>query len=170
MVYCCNMHNYTRYSAANCIKDEISHPRAQGLFEKDPGISWSCDSTKINCPRGSDKVSNYMLPQKMLNFKYQEWDFTIYSLKRPLTSILYLCLLSNYKNTVAFYQQSSQETKCILSTLKLGILSQISVISNWSVVNVCAFSLLSVPKIFQFKFNARFKAVHGLSLKIILIK
>ena len=45
----------------------------------------------------------------MLHFKYQEWDFTIYSSKRPLTSILYLCLLLNYKNTVAFYKQSSQE-------------------------------------------------------------
>ena len=71
---------------------------------------WSRDSTKINCPRGSGKVSNYMLPQNTLNFKYQEWDFTIYSSKRRLTSILYLCLLLNYKNTVAFYQQSSQET------------------------------------------------------------
>jgi hypothetical protein len=55
-------------------------------------------------------VSNYMLPQKTLNFKYQEWDFTIHSSKRPLTSILYFCLLLNYKNTVAFYQQSSQDT------------------------------------------------------------
>jgi hypothetical protein len=82
-----------------------------GSFGKDPGIGWSRDSTKINCPRGSGKVSNYMLPQNTLNFKlYQEWDFTIYSSKRRLTSILYLCLLLNYKNTVAFYQQSSQET------------------------------------------------------------
>jgi hypothetical protein len=88
----------------------LAHPRTQGLFGKDPGIGWSRDSTKIKCPRGSGKVSNYMLPQKMLNFKYQEWDFTIYSSKRPLTSILYLCLLLNYKNTVAFYKQSSQET------------------------------------------------------------
>ena len=81
-----------------------------GYFGKDPGIGWSRDSTKINCPRGSGKVSNYMLPQNTLNFKYQEWDFTIYSSKRRLTSILYLCLLLKYKNTVAFYQQSSQET------------------------------------------------------------
>jgi hypothetical protein len=82
-----------------------------GSFGKDPGIGWSRDSTKINCPRGSGKVSNYMLPQNTLNFKlYQEWDFTIYSSKRQLTSILYLCMLLNYKNTVAFYQQSSQET------------------------------------------------------------
>jgi hypothetical protein len=48
--------------------------------------------------------------QRTLNLKYQEWDFTIYSSKRLLTSILYLRLLLNYKNTVAFYQQSSQET------------------------------------------------------------
>jgi hypothetical protein len=45
-----------------------------------------------------------------VNFKYQEWDFTMHSSKRPLTSILYFCLLLNYKSTVAFYQQSSQET------------------------------------------------------------
>jgi hypothetical protein len=105
------------------------HPRTQGLFGKDPGIGWSRDSTKINCPWGggvacmadgpeyqaslgkactctwgSGKVSNYMLPQKTLNFKYQEWGFY------PANSILYFCLLLNYKNTVACYQQSSQET------------------------------------------------------------
>jgi hypothetical protein len=38
-----------------------NHPRTQGLFGKDPGIVWLHDSTKINCPRGSGKVSNYML-------------------------------------------------------------------------------------------------------------
>jgi hypothetical protein len=42
-------------------RDGLSHPRTQGLFGKDPGIVWSHDSTKINCPRGSGKVSNYML-------------------------------------------------------------------------------------------------------------
>ena len=88
----------------------VNHPRTQGLFGKDPGIVWSRDSTKINCPRGSGKVSNYMLENVTVNFKYQEWDFTIHSLKRALTSILYFCLLLNYKSTVAFYQQSSQET------------------------------------------------------------
>jgi hypothetical protein len=41
-----------------------SHPRTQGLVGKDPGIVWSRDSTKINCPKGSGKVSNYSL--KML--------------------------------------------------------------------------------------------------------
>ena len=53
-----------------------------------------------------------MLENVTVNFKYQEWDFTIHSLKRALTSILYFCkcLLLNYKSTVAFYQQSSQET------------------------------------------------------------
>ena len=86
------------------------HPRTQGLFGKDPGIVWSRDSTKINCPRGSGKVSNYMLENVTVNFKYQEWDFTIHRSKRSLTSILYFCLLLNYKSTVAFYQQSSQET------------------------------------------------------------
>ena len=86
------------------------NPRTQGLFGKDPGIVWSRDSTKINCPRGSGKVSNYMLENVTVNFKYQEWDFTIHRSKRSLTSILYFCLLLNYKSTVAFYQQSSQET------------------------------------------------------------
>ena len=38
------------------------------------------------------KVPNYMLPQKTLHFKYQ-WDFMIFSSKRPLTSILCFCLL-----------------------------------------------------------------------------
>jgi hypothetical protein len=78
------------------------HPRTQGLFKKDPGIVWSRDSTKINCPRGSGKVSNYMLEKVTVNFKYQEWDFTIHSSKRPLTSILYFCLLLNYKSTVGY--------------------------------------------------------------------
>ena len=40
-------------------------------FGKDPGIVWSRDSTKINCPRGSGKVSNYMLENVTVNFKYQ---------------------------------------------------------------------------------------------------
>ena len=80
------------------------------LFGKDPGIGWSRDSTKINCPRGSGKVSNYMLENVTVNFKYQEWDFTIHSSKRPLTSSLNLCFILNYENTVAFYQRSSQET------------------------------------------------------------
>jgi hypothetical protein len=53
----------------------MPHPCTKGFFGKDPGIGWSCDSTKINCPRGSGKVSNYMLTQKILNFKYQEWGF-----------------------------------------------------------------------------------------------
>jgi hypothetical protein len=53
----------------------IHHPRTQGLFGRDPGIFWSRDSTKFNCPRGSGKVSNYMLPKKTLNFKYQEWVY-----------------------------------------------------------------------------------------------
>ena len=101
----------------------MTHPRTQGLFGKDPGIVWSRDSTKINCPRGSGKVSNYMLENVTVNFKYQEWDFTIHRSKRSLTSILYFCLLLNYKSTVAFYQQSSQETNKSYS-LKLGILSQ----------------------------------------------
>jgi hypothetical protein len=97
---------------------ELEHPRTQG---KTLVIDWSRDSTKINCPRGSGKVSNYMLPHKTLNFIYQEWDFTIHSSKRPLTSILYLCLLLNYKNTVAFYQQSSQETnKTYTSNFEVG--------------------------------------------------
>jgi hypothetical protein len=117
----------------------------QGLFGKDPGIGWSRDSTKINCTRGSGKVSNYMLPRKTLNLKYQEWDFTIYSSKRPLTSILYLCLLLNYKNTVAFV--NSQVKKQITFYLKMGILLKHIFLSNWSVVNVCTFSLLSVPTI-----------------------
>ena len=51
-----------------------------------------------------------MLENVTVNFKYQEWDFTIHRSKRSLTSILYFCLLLNYKSTVAFYQQSSQET------------------------------------------------------------
>ena len=89
---------------------DSGHPRTQGLFGKDPGIVWSRDSTKVNCPRGSGKVSNYMLENVTVNFKYQKWDFTIHRSKRPLTSILYFCLLLNYKSTVAFYQQSSQET------------------------------------------------------------
>ena len=100
----------TRFS---CTKEEPGNEASSypGSFGKDPGIGWSRDSTKINCPKGSGKVSNYMIPQNTLNFKlYQEWDFTIHSSKRRLTSILYLCLLLNYKNTVAFYQQSSQET------------------------------------------------------------
>ena len=96
---------------AHCaLMPRIVHPRTQGLFGKDPGIVWSRDSTKINCPRGSGKVSNYMLENVTVNFKYQEWDFTIHRSKRSLTSILYFCLLLNYKSTVAFYQQSSQET------------------------------------------------------------
>ena len=70
----------------------FNHPHTQSLFGKDPGIVWSCDSAKINCPRGSGIVSNYILPQKALNSEYQEWDFTIHISKRPLTSILYLCL------------------------------------------------------------------------------
>ena len=57
------------------------HPRTQGLFGKDPGIVWSRDSTKINCPRGCGKVSNYVLENVTVNFKYREWDFTIHSLK-----------------------------------------------------------------------------------------
>ena len=88
-------------------KTSSSYPEP---FWKDPGIVWSRDSTKINCPRGSGKVSNYMLENVTVNFKYQELDFTIHRSKRPLTSILYFCLLLNYKSTVAFYQQSSQET------------------------------------------------------------
>jgi hypothetical protein len=28
------------------------HPRTQGLFGKNPGIVWSRDSKKINCPKG----------------------------------------------------------------------------------------------------------------------
>ena len=92
------------------LEQAIYHPRTQGLFGKDPGIVWSRDSTKINCPRGSGKVSNYMLENVTVNFKYQEWNFTIHRSKRSLTSILYFCLLLNYKSTVAFYQQSSQET------------------------------------------------------------
>jgi hypothetical protein len=55
------------------------HPRTQGLFGKDPGIVWSRDSTKINCPRGRGKVSNYMLENVTVNFKYQQWDFTIHT-------------------------------------------------------------------------------------------
>ena len=99
------------------------HPRTQGLFGKDPGIVWSRDSTKINCARESGKVSNYMLENVTVNFKYQEWDFTIHRSKRSLTSILYFCLLLNYKSTVAFYQQSSQETnKSYTLKFEVGLL------------------------------------------------
>ena len=84
-------------------------PSYPGSFWERPWFVWSRDSTKINCPR-SGKVSNYMLENVTVNFKYQEWDFTIHRSKRSLTSILYFCLLLNYKSTVAFYQQSSQET------------------------------------------------------------
>jgi hypothetical protein len=121
-----------------------------GSFWENPGIGWSRDSTKINCPGVSGKVSNYMLPQKTLNFEYQEWDFRINSSKCPLASILYLCLLLNYKSTVVFYQQSSQETnKMYTLNFEVGYsLTNIgNCISNWSVVNVCTFSLLSVPNI-----------------------
>jgi hypothetical protein len=100
----------TDYIVCKTSKLHHIHPRTQGLFGKDPGIVWSRDSTKINCPRGSGKVSNYMLENVTANFKYQEWDFTIHRSKRSLTSILHFCLLLNYKSTVAFYQQSSQET------------------------------------------------------------
>jgi hypothetical protein len=88
------------------------HPRTQGLFGKDPGIGWSRDSTKINCPRGSGKVSNYMLPQKTLNFKYQEWDFTIYSSNFEAPANFYFIPLFAFKlqKHCSFYQQSSQET------------------------------------------------------------
>jgi hypothetical protein len=81
---------------------------------KDSGIVWSRDCTKINCLRGSDKVSNYILPQKTLNFNHMEWDFSIHSSKRPLTFI-YFCLLLTYRNTIAFYQQPSQETNIFMS-------------------------------------------------------
>ena len=117
-IYCISMKRfvfiYYYFDEEICFECEPeeggSHPRTQGLFGKDPGIVWSRDSTKINCPRGSGKVSNYMLENVTVNFKYQEWDFTIHRSKRSLTSILYFCLLLNYKSTVAFYQQSSQET------------------------------------------------------------
>jgi hypothetical protein len=127
----------------------ITHPRSQGFSGKDPGIVWSRDSTKINCPRGSGKVSNYMLPQITLNFKYQEWDFTIHSSKLPLTYILYFCLLLYYKNTVAFYQPSSKETnKIVYFKVWSWVFSLKHIfISNRSVVNVCIFLLLFVSKI-----------------------
>ena len=65
----------------------------------------------LTCERAySGYEIDYMLENVTVNFKYQEWDFTIHRSKRPLTSILYFCLLLNYKSTVAFYQQSSQET------------------------------------------------------------
>ena len=38
-----------------CFRKHSKHPRTQGLFGKDPGIVWSRDSTKINCPRGVAK-------------------------------------------------------------------------------------------------------------------
>jgi hypothetical protein len=126
------------------------HPRTQGLFGKDPGIVWSRESTKINCPRGSSKVSNYMLQNVTVNFKYQEWDFTIHSSKRPLTSILYFCLLLNCKSTVAFYQQSSQETNKSY-TLKFEVGYSLSNIFSYQTCQSSSlyiiFSLLFVSKI-----------------------
>jgi hypothetical protein len=70
-------------------------------------------------------VAKYQITCLKMLLKYQEWDFTIHSLKCPLTSILYFCLLLNYKSTVAFYQQSSQETnKSYTLKFEVGILSQ----------------------------------------------
>ena len=65
---------------------------------------------KLIAQGGVAKYQITMLENVTVNFKYQEWDFTIHRSKRSLTSILYFCLLLNYKSTVAFYQQSSQET------------------------------------------------------------
>jgi small-conductance mechanosensitive channel len=79
-----------------------------------------------------------MLPQKTLNFKYQEWDFMIHSSKRSLISILYLCLLLNYKNTVVFNQQSSQET------------SKIVYLKVWSWVFSLKYILISNPSMFLY--------------------
>ena len=48
-------------------------PRTQGLtYGKDPGWGWSRDFTKIDWIRGEGRVSNCMLPQKMLHFNYKE--------------------------------------------------------------------------------------------------
>ena len=113
------------------------------VIGKDPGIVWSRDSTKINCPRGCGKVSNYMLENVTVNFKYQEWDFTIHSSKRPLTSILYFCLLLNYKRTVAFYQQSSQETNKSY-TLKFEV--------GYSLSNIFSYQTGQSPTFVYFRF------------------
>ena len=50
----------------------IFQPRTQALtYGKDPGWGWSRDFTKIDCIRGEGRVSNCMLPQKMLHFIYK---------------------------------------------------------------------------------------------------
>ena len=55
------------------VKHGLSQPRTQGLtYGKDPGWGWSRDFTKIDWIRGEDRVSNCMLPQKMLHFNYKE--------------------------------------------------------------------------------------------------
>ena len=54
-------------------KLEQLQPRTQGLtYGKDPGWGWSRDFTKIDWIRGEGRVSNCMLPQKMLHFNYKE--------------------------------------------------------------------------------------------------
>ena len=51
----------------------VYQPRTQGLtYGKDPGWGWSRDFTKIDWIRGEGRVSNFMLPQKMLHFNYKE--------------------------------------------------------------------------------------------------
>jgi hypothetical protein len=55
-------------------------------------------------------------------------------------------LLLNYKNTVAFYQQSSQETNKMY-TLNFEVGYSLETYFHIKLVNVCTFSLLSVPKI-----------------------
>ena len=63
---------YDCFDLCNILTTFDPHPRTQlqGLSGKDPGIVWSRDSTKNNCPRESGKVSNYMLREKTLSFKY----------------------------------------------------------------------------------------------------
>jgi hypothetical protein len=56
-----------------CIIRYNRQPRTQGLtYGKDPGWGWSRDFTKIDWIRGEGRVSNCMLPQKMLHFNYKE--------------------------------------------------------------------------------------------------
>jgi hypothetical protein len=53
-----------------CFPDARKQPRTQGL--KDPGWGWSRNFTKIDWLRGEGRVSNCMLPQKMLHFNCKE--------------------------------------------------------------------------------------------------
>jgi hypothetical protein len=95
----------TRYNSSTII---ILVPRI--FLGKTLVLSGHVTLQKLIAQGGVAKYQITCLKNVTVNFKYQEWDFTIHRSKRSLTSILYFCLLLNYKSTVAFYQQSSQQT------------------------------------------------------------